>query len=67
MITLYDLSAEFWRNALGGKNPMQGYELTLDRLRDLTGKVIVCCDSPRSERRERVASYKSKRPPKPPA
>lgn len=66
MITLYDLSAEFWRNALGGKNPIQGYELTLDRLRDLTGKVIVCCDSPRSERRERVKSYKSNRPPKPP-
>lgn len=66
MITLYDLSAEFWRNALGGKNPMQGYELTLDRLRDLKGQVIVCCDSPRSVRREKVASYKANRPPKPP-
>lgn len=66
MITLYDLSAEFWRNALGGKDPMGGYERTMDRLRDFTGRIIVCCDSPRSVRREKAASYKSNRPPKPP-
>ncbi len=66
MITLYDLSAEFWRNALGGKDPMGGYDRTMDRLRDFTGRVIVCCDSPRSVRREKTASYKSNRPPKPP-
>lgn len=66
MVTLYDLSAEFWRNALGGKNPIQGYELTLDRLRDMSGRIIVCCDSPRSVRKEKVATYKANRPPKPP-
>jgi DNA polymerase-1 len=66
VITLYDLSCEFWRNALGGKNPIQGYELTLDRLRDMSGRIIVCCDSPRSARKEKAPSYKSNRPPKPP-
>ncbi len=66
MITLFDLSCEFWRNALGGKNPIQGYELTLDRLRDMSGRIIVCCDSPRSVRKEKVPTYKANRPPKPP-
>jgi DNA polymerase I len=66
MITLFDLSAEFWRMSLGGKQPLQGYEMTLDRLRDLRGRIIVCCDSPRSARKEKVATYKANRPPKPP-
>ncbi len=66
VVTLYDLSAVFWRNALGGKNPIQGYELTLDRLRDMSVRIIVCCDSPRSIRKEKVATYKANRPPRPP-
>ncbi len=66
MITLYDLSAEFWRVSLGGKDPIQGYEMAMDRLRVLGPRTIVCCDSPRSVRREKVATYKSNRPPKPP-
>ena len=32
MITLIDVAAEFWRNSLGGKLPLQVYEYTLERI-----------------------------------
>lgn len=68
MITLVDLSAEFWKNYFGSRSAVTAYELTLDRVewyhRD--GKrTIICCDSPKSKRREWFDGYKSNRPPKP--
>ena len=69
MLTLLDLGAEFWRNAQGGKEPTLGYDLTIERLiwyrDDSAGRLIVCADSPRSERKARVESYKSNREKKP--
>jgi len=70
MVTLVDLGAEFWRNALGGKEPLKGYETTLDTLdylrrADRANRTVVCGDSPRSIRRETHPVYKSNRTPKP--
>lgn len=68
MLTLIDLGAEFWRNALGGNDPINGYELTVGMLllhRD-DPRAIVCADSPRSERKTINPLYKSNRKPKPP-
>lgn len=66
MIHLIDLSAWFWRNALGGKDPRQGYDLTIDALLPYRGKrAVLCLDSPRSVRKEKSPEYKSNRPPKP--
>lgn len=70
MITLFDLGAEFWRNALGGKDPMLGYEQTLERLdwyrrESDVRRFIVCADSGRSQRKEADPTYKSNRPEKP--
>lgn len=68
MINLFDLSASFWRDALGGKDPLQGYDLTMDRIDRLRGmRTIVCCDSPRSIRKEQQPTYKSNREAKPEA
>lgn len=67
-LCLFDLSAIFWANALGGKDPLEGYELTMGRIwqeRRNYERLVVCCDSPRSVRKERVASYKSNRTEKP--
>jgi DNA polymerase-1 len=71
MITLFDLGAEFWRNALGGKDPILGYEQTLERLdwyrrESDVRRFIVCADSGRSMRKEADPTYKSNRPEKPP-
>lgn len=66
MIHLIDLSAMFWRNALGGKDPIQGYNLTIDGLLPYRGtRAILCLDSPSSKRKEANPEYKSNRPPKP--
>jgi 5'-3' exonuclease len=65
MVTLIDLGAMFWRNALGGSDPMQGYTQTIDLLTRFRGeRAIVCADSPRSERKERHEVYKSNPKPK---
>lgn len=66
MIHLIDLGATFWRNALGGKDPIQGYDLTINLLDDMRGRrAVVCCDSPRSIRKEKDPTYKSNRDVKP--
>lgn len=70
MVTLFDLGAEFWRNYFGtGKSSLKAYELTYDRIHwyrehSDRGRFVVCCDSPRSVKREKHPSYKSNRDPK---
>lgn len=68
MIALIDLGAEFWKNYFGSRSALSGYELTLEKIdwyRRHGERVVVCCDSPKSKRREWCESYKSNRPPKP--
>lgn len=68
MLTLIDLGAEFWRNYFGSKSAVTAYELTLEHVdwyrRDCP-RTVVCCDSPRSVRKDWFEGYKSHRPPKP--
>jgi len=68
MLTLIDLGAEFWRNYFGSKSAVVAYELTLEHVdwfrRDCP-RTVVCCDSPKSVRKEWFEGYKSNRPPKP--
>lgn len=70
MLTLVDLGAEYWRNYHGtGKDALKAYELTIERLdwyRRETGRMVVCCDSPKSIRRDKHEIYKAHREPKPP-
>lgn len=67
VVQLIDLGELFWREALGGNDPMRGYDESLGRLMQFRGvRAIVCGDSPRSIRKERHESYKSNRKPKPP-
>lgn len=66
MITLIDLGAMFWREALGGSDPLRGYTASLDLLQRHRGtRAVVCADSPRSIRKETHEVYKSNRKPKP--
>ncbi len=72
MITLFDLGAEYWRNYFATKSPIKAYEYTFDRIgwyreRSDRGRFIVCCDSPRSARREKHPAYKATREKKDPA
>lgn len=73
MITLFDLGAEFWRNYFGtGKSPIQAYSLTYDRIEwyrehSDRGRFVVCCDSPRSVKKEKHPTYKASREKKDPA
>lgn len=68
MIRLFDLSAEFWRNYFGSGSAITAYELTIDKLdwywRD-SKRMVVCCDSPTSFRRDLEPSYKANRKPRP--
>ncbi len=67
MLILIDLSAEFFRNAHGSRSAMTGYELTLDRVdfyRREYPRTVVCCDSPKSKRRDAFPAYKANRVPK---
>lgn len=69
MITLIDVAAEFWRNSLGGKLPLQGYEYTLERIdwyRRECDRTVVCCDSPNLLRKQWFEGYKASRKDKPP-
>lgn len=67
MITLIDLGAMFWREALGGSDPLRGYTASLDLLIRYRGqRAIICADSGRSIRKETHEVYKSNRKPKPP-
>lgn len=68
MLTLIDLGAEFWKNFYGSGSALTAYELTLDRInfyRTEFPQTVVCCDSPKSIRREWFPDYKSNRKPKP--
>lgn len=68
MITLIDLGSEFWRNWYGSKSQTDAYTLTLDRIqfywRD-NPRTVVCCDSPKTLRKEWFPAYKSNRPSRP--
>ncbi len=68
MIHLMDLGAAFWTESHGGSKAMLGYEVVLERIdwyrRECPG-FIVCCDSPRSVRKEKHDTYKANRKPKP--
>lgn len=69
MITLVDLSAEYWRNYHGTGSAVKGYDLTLERIdwygREHPGEVIVCCDHPVNKRKEIDPTYKATRKPQP--
>ena len=68
MLALIDIGAEFWKNYFGSKSAVTAYELTLERIdwyRHVDCRTVVCCDSPKSKRKEWYAEYKSNRPPKP--
>lgn len=67
MITLFDLGAEFWRNYFGMKrSAIDAYSATWDRVdwyqsHSDRGRFVVCCDSPRSVRKEKHPTYKASR------
>jgi DNA polymerase-1 len=68
MITLMDLGQEFWRESFGGAKAMLGYEAVLEKIdwyRRECPRFIVCCDSPRSVRKEKHETYKANRKEKP--
>lgn len=68
MLALIDLGAEFWKNYFGSRSAVTGYELTLERIdwyRHVECRLVVCCDSPKSKRKEWFPDYKSNRTPKP--
>lgn len=69
MVTLFDLGAEFWKNYFGSRSALDAYTLTYDRVdwywSDSDGRFVLCCDSPRSIRKELHPTYKEKRGPKP--
>lgn len=70
MIYLFDLCAEFWRNYYGcGLSAAQAIDLTTERIswyHRENPRTIVCCDSPKSWRRDIEPTYKATRKPKPP-
>lgn len=68
MLALIDIGAEFWRNYFGSRSAVTAYELTLERIdwyRHAGPRTVVCCDSPKSLRKEWFPDYKSNRTPKP--
>ena len=68
MLALIDIGAEFWKNYFGSRSAVTGYELTLERIdwyRHVDCRTVVCCDSPKSLRKEWFEGYKANRPPKP--
>jgi DNA polymerase-1 len=68
VLALIDVGAEFWKNYFGSRSAVTGYELTLERIdwyRHVDCRTVVCCDSPKSKRKEWFHDYKSNRPPKP--
>lgn len=73
MLTLFDLGADFWRNYHGTKkSALDAYSLTYDRIEYYReqgdpGRFVICCDSPRSVRKEKHPTYKASREPKDPA
>lgn len=67
-LILIDLGAEFWRNYYATGSGVDAYSLTIDRIQFYTRewkRVVVCCDSPKSIRKEWCPTYKSNRKPKP--
>lgn len=68
MLTLIDLGAEFWKNYYATGSGVDAYSLTIDRIQFYVKewrRVVVCCDSPKSKRKEWCPTYKSNRKPKP--
>ncbi len=64
MITLIDLSADFWRNYHATKSDVDAYGLTLDTIRRYTKiceKTAVLCDGRRCKRYEWFPEYKANR------
>jgi len=68
MITLFDLSAEFWRNYFVRKSALEAYERTMDSIlfyRGRSERLAILCDGPRLLRCVWSPEYKGNRPPKP--
>lgn len=64
MITLFDLSAEFWRNYYATKSATDAYQLTLEKIQDYASRcdrLAVLCDSPRCKRYDWFPEYKANR------
>lgn len=68
MITIIDLSAEFWRNYFATRSDVDAYQLTLEKLlwyRDECDRTVVACDSGPLLRSEWYPEYKANRDEKP--
>ncbi len=69
MITLFDLSAEFWRNYFAfGENADSAYENTLESILYYRGRcerLAILCDGKNLLRCQWASDYKGNRPPKP--
>lgn len=64
MITLFDLSAEFWRNYYATKSATDAYQLTLEKIQYYSGtcdRTVVLCDAPRCKRYDWFPEYKANR------
>jgi DNA polymerase-1 len=64
MITLFDLSAEFWRNYYATKSAVEAYQNTIDKCQhyDMTcERFAVMADSPRCKRYDYYPEYKANR------
>ena len=71
-LLLIDLSSIYWQawHSVGPAEPSTAaHDATVRRVRKLAGRyehTAICCDSPKSWRRERYAGYKANREAKPP-
>lgn len=68
MITLFDLSAEFWRNYFATRSDVDAYSLTIEKIQFYRAEfpqTIVVCDGPRCIRYEWYPEYKANRDAKP--
>lgn len=64
MITLFDLSAEFWRNYYATKSAIDAHQLTLEKIQGyvtMCEKTVVLCDAPRCKRYDWFPEYKANR------
>ncbi len=64
LITLFDLSADFWRNFYATKSDVGAYDLTLESIKYYTNvcqRTAVLCDAPRCKRYDWFPEYKANR------
>ena len=68
MLCLFDLGHEYWKNWFATQSGVRAYELTLERIEWYVReypRLVVCCDSPISKRKEIEPTYKANRKEKP--